>query len=109
MRSRKNSIVIKREIESATSGIFRRALPFLGAILLVTMLCATINYQAIKEYRREEAINRELNTRIENATSENLALQEEIYYLQTDVDTIEREAKKFGLEYPKEKFSKPTK
>lgn len=109
MRSRTNSIVIKKETERASPGLFRRSLPYVGAILLVTLLCVTINYQAISEYRREEAINRDLNARIENATSENLSLQEEIHYLKTDVETIEREARKLGLENPKEKVLKPTK
>lgn len=109
MRSRTNSIVIKREIERASPGLFRRSIPYLGVILMVALLCVTINYQAISEYRREEAINRDLNARIDNATSENLSLQEEIHYLKTDAETIEREARKFGLENLKEKVLTPTK
>lgn len=109
MRSRTQSIVIKRELERAAPGIFRRLFPFTGAILLVSLVCITINYRALSEFRREEATNQDLNTLVENATAENLALQEEIHYLKTDIDTIEREARKFGLERPKEEVPRPTK
>ena len=41
--------------------------------------------------------NEKLSTEIENITTDNLNLQEEIYYLQNDSDVIEREARKFGM------------
>lgn len=37
-------------------------------------------------------------------TDENLGLQEEIYYLKNDPDTIEREAKRYGLVRPQKKL-----
>ena len=57
----------------------------------------TINFRAFSELSREIDENESLNSQIENTTSENLGLQEEIYYLQNDSKTIEREAKKFGF------------
>jgi cell division protein FtsB len=51
-----------------------------------------------------------LNSRIENITTENLNLQEEIYYLQNDSNVIEREARKFGFkrQEKEKKVSVPT-
>lgn len=61
------------------------------------MLCLTINFRAYTELSREAQQNNDLNTQIETLTSENLNLQEEIYYLQNDSKVIEREARKFGF------------
>ena len=54
--------------------------------------------------------NENLQTQIENITSENLNLQEEIYYLQNDSSVIEREARKFGFKRKEKekKVSVPT-
>lgn len=57
----------------------------------------TINFRAFTELSREIDENQNLNSQIETVTSDNLNLQEEIYYLQNDSKTIEREAKKFGF------------
>ncbi len=61
------------------------------------MLCLTINFRAYTDLSRETRQNEDLNTQIETLTSENLNLQEEIYYLQNDSKVIEREARKFGF------------
>lgn len=81
-------------------------LPYLTAISLILMLCLTINYRAYSELAKETREYEELNKKIQNATSENLSMQEEIHYLKTDPTTIEREARKYGLSRKKEKVSR---
>ena len=49
---------------------------------------------------KESAENELLEQRIESVTSNNLSLQEQIHYLKNDPDTVEREARKFGLRRP---------
>jgi cell division protein FtsB len=85
----------------------RHWLAFGGAILLSVMLCLTVNFRALSVMNQEMKENSALETQIQAVTSENLALQEEIHYLKNDPDTIEREAKKFGLSRPKNKVSVP--
>ena len=68
--------------------------------LFVTVLCLTINFRAFTELSHEVDQNESLNAEIESVTTENLDLQEEIYYLQNDSSVIEREAKKFGFKRP---------
>ena len=65
--------------------------------VFAAVLCLTVNFRAYTELSREVDQNQELNAQIENVTSENLNLQEEIYYLQNDSNVIEREARKFGM------------
>jgi cell division protein FtsB len=69
-----------------------------AAIASVTlMLCLTINYRAYTEMSREIDEHRSLSTQIDNLTSENLALQEDIHNLKSDSQSIEREARRMGL------------
>lgn len=82
---RKSSIAIPRWASYGATALF------------VTVLCLTINFRAFTELSREVDQHESLNAEIENVTSENLNLQEEIYYLQNDSDVIEREARKFGF------------
>jgi len=77
-------------------------LPVLTALLLTGMLALTVNYRAYSELTKERKEFDELNDRVQQATTENLSLQEEIFYLKTDPKTIEREADKYGLARPKE-------
>ena len=65
--------------------------------ILAAVLCLTVNFRAYTELSREIDHNESLNSEIESVTTENLNLQEEIYYLQNDTDVIEREARKFGM------------
>jgi cell division protein FtsB len=51
--------------------------------------------------------NESLNQEIEKLTSENINLQEEIYYLQNDSSVIEREARKFGFQRQEKKVPVP--
>ena len=59
--------------------------------------------ELIGEIRQNESLNSE----IEKVTSENLDLQEEIYYLQNDSSVIEREARKFGFQRKEKKVPVP--
>lgn len=74
-----------------------RWVPYGTTALFALVLCLTINFRAFSELTREIEQNESLQTQIENITSENLNLQEEIYYLQNDSNVIEREARKFGF------------
>jgi cell division protein FtsB len=74
-----------------------RWIPYLATVSLALVLCLTINFRAFTELTREVEQNESLNKQIESITTENLNLQEEIYYLQNDSAVIEREAKKFGF------------
>ena len=65
--------------------------------IFVIVLGMTINFRAYTELSREIEENEQLNSQVDEITSENLGLQEEIYYLQNDSETIKREAKKFGF------------
>jgi len=69
------------------------------------MITLTINYRAYTVLQHEEKQNSELNQQVQQMTSENLNLQEEIYYLKNDSATIGREAKKYGLVRPQGKNS----
>jgi len=68
----------------------------------------TINLRSFTELNHEADQNESLNQEIEKLTSENLNLQEEIYYLQNDSSVIQREAKKFGFQPKEKKVSVPT-
>ena len=83
-------------------------IPYGATVLLALVLCLTINFRAFTELNHEAEQNDSLNQEIEKLTSENLNLQEEIYYLQNDSSVIEREAKKFGFQRKEKKVSVPT-
>ncbi len=80
--------------------------PIAAAVTVVLMLVLTVNYRAYSEFRRETQTFEELNNKIQLATTENLSMQEEIYYLRSDPKTIEREARKYGLARREEKSSR---
>ena len=81
-------------------------IPIAAAVTLVLMLVLTVNYRAFSELRRETQTFEDLNSKVQQATTENLSMQEEIYYLKSDPQTIEREARKYGLARPKEQVSR---
>ena len=81
-------------------------IPIAAAVTLVLMLVLSVNYRAFSELRRETQTFEELNSKVQQATTENLSMQEEIYYLKSDPQTIEREARKYGLARPKEQVSR---
>ena len=84
-----------------------RWIPYGLTALFALVLCFTINFRAFTELNREVEQNEALSQEIEKITSENLNLQEEIYYLQNDSSVIEREAKKFGFQRKEKKVSVP--
>lgn len=57
----------------------------------------TVTFRAFSVMTQEVKQNTTLETHIQSRIDENLALQEEIHYLKNDSNTIEREARKFGL------------
>ena len=75
--------------------------------MFAIVLCLTINFRAFTELSNEVGQNESLNLEIEKVTSENLDLQEEIYYLQHDSSVIQREARKFGFQRKEKKVSVP--
>ena len=78
-------------------------LPVLTAFMLTGMLVLTINYRAYSELTSEKREFQELNDRVQQATTENLSLQEDIFYLKTDPRTIERDARKYSPAPPQKK------
>ncbi len=84
-----------------------RWLPYGTTALFALILCLTINFRAFTELNQEVEQNDSLNQEIEKLTSENLNLQEEIYYLHNDSSVIQREAKKFGFQRKEKKVSVP--
>ena len=83
-----------------------RWLPIAASVTLVVMITATVNFRAYSSLSKEEQQHEELNQKVQQMTEENLGIQEEIYYLKNDPETIEREAKKYGLVRPDKKISR---
>ncbi len=83
-----------------------RWVPVAASLTLVLTITATINLRAFRELQTEQQQHQELNQRVQQMTDENLGLQEEIYYLKNDPDTIEREAKRYGLVRPQKKLQR---
>ena len=83
-------------------------IPYGATALFALVLCLTVNLRSFTELNSEAEQHESLNQEIEKLTSENLNLQEEIYYLQNDSGVIEREAKKFGFQRKEKKVSVPT-
>lgn len=75
---------------------------------MTLMLCMAINLRAYSIMSSEAQQNERLSTEIEQLTSENLAIQEEIHNLKTDATAIEREARKIGLSRANEKILVPS-
>jgi len=82
-------------------------IPYGATALFALVLCLTVNLRSFTELNHEAAQNESLNQEIEKLTTENINLQEEIYYLQNDSSVIEREAKKFGFQRKEKKVSVP--
>lgn len=80
---------------------------FTVIVSITFMMCLAINFRAFSDLRGETAEYRQLNTEIENLTTGNLLLEEEIRNLKTDARTIEREARKIGMTRPNEKILVP--
>jgi hypothetical protein len=63
--------------------------------MLTGMLVLTINYRAYSELTSEKNEFQDLNEKVQEATTENLSLQEEIFYLKTDPKAVEPETRKY--------------
>ena len=86
--------------------IMPRWIPVAASLTLVLTITATVNVRSFMDLRNEETQNQELNNQVQQMNEENLGLQEEIFYLKNDSDTIEREAKKYGLVRPPKQVSR---
>ena len=84
--------------------ILPRWVPIAASLTLVLSITATVNVRSWIDLANEQQHHEELNQRVQEMNEENLGLQEEIYYLKNDTDTIEREAKKYGLVRPQSKL-----
>lgn len=74
---------------------------------MTSMIALAINFRAYSTMSKEAGQHDVLNTQIENLTTENLALQDEIHNIKSDSRTIEREARKIGLSRSEEKVPLP--
>ena len=99
----------KKTTNKVPTWLQKKWVPFAAAGTLTILICLTVNFRAFTQYSRESAENETLNNQVQTLTTDNLALQEEIHSLKSDPQTLEREAKKFGFERPKEKIPVPTK
>ena len=77
-------------------------------ILLSSLLVLTLNYRAWTNAQHEYQVGQQLNAEIDQLTTENYSLQDEIHRLQTDPKTIEREARKLNMGRVNEKVFVPT-
>jgi hypothetical protein len=97
----------RHAVRNVRGPVLPRWIRYGATALFALVLCLTINFRAFTELSSEVEQNESLNAEIEKVTSENLNLQEEIYYLQNDSSVIEREAKKFGFQRKEKKVSVP--
>lgn len=84
--------------------IVPRWVPVAASLTLVLSITATVNVRSYIDLANEQKSHEELNQQVQQMNEENLGLQEEIFYLKNDTDTIEREAKKYGLVRPQNKL-----
>lgn len=78
------------------------------SIMLSSLIVITLNFRAWTNAQHEYQLNQQLNTEIEQLTTQNSSMQEEIKRLQTDPKTIEREARKLGMGRPNDQVFVPT-
>lgn len=76
-------------------------------VALTFLVCLTINLRTYSELSTEIGQSQKLATEVDQLSSENLALQEEIHGLKTDSTIIEREARKLGMGRANEKVLVP--
>jgi cell division protein FtsB len=95
-RSRVRTQAVKREKANSWLG-------FAIVVALSSMICLTINLRAYSELSAEINQHQILNAEVNQLTTENSALQEEIQQIKTDSAMIEREARRLGMSRPNEK------
>ena len=105
---RKRPAVERQQFKMPEALSFRvpRWMPVAASVTLVVMITATVNFKAYSSLSNEENEHQELNRKVQQFTEDNLGIQEEIYYLKNDPETIEREAKKYGFVRKDKKFSR---
>ncbi|HEX8251227.1 MAG TPA: septum formation initiator family protein [Pyrinomonadaceae bacterium] len=82
-------------------------LGFAVVVALSSMICLTVNLRAYSELSAEINQHQILNTEVNQLTTENSALQDEIQQIKTDKTMIEREARRLGMSRPNEKVLVP--
>ena len=100
-RSRRDEVA---RVSKPKRQILPRWVPIAASLTLVLSITATVNVRSWIDLANEQQTHQELNQQVQQMNEENLGLQEEIYYLKNDTDTIEREAKKYGLVRPQSKL-----
>jgi len=105
MRARRNRRNDLARVSKLKRRVMPRWVPVAASLTLVLTITATVNVRSYVDLANEQAQHEDLNRRIQQMNEENLGLQEEIYYLKNDTDTIEREAKKYGLVRPQNKLN----
>lgn len=103
-RLRPRRVSVHEETRKRVTLTLPRWVPIAASLTLVLSITATVNVRSWIDLANEQKDNEELNQRVQQMNDENLGLQEEIYYLKNDTDTIEREAKKYGLVRPQSKL-----
>jgi len=99
-RARSRTQTVKREKANSWLG-------FAVVVALSSMICLTINLRAYSELSAEINQHQVLNAEVNQLTTENSALQEEIQQIKTDSAMIEREARRLGMSRPNEKVLVP--
>ena len=69
----------------------------ISALGFAIMLSASLNYKSYMQLQSEKNETKLLEEQVREKVDQNLELQEEILYLKTDKETIEREARRYGL------------
>jgi cell division protein FtsB len=104
MRARRTRRDDVARVSKPKRRIMPRWVPVAASLTLVLSITATVNVRSYIDLANEQRSHEELNQQVQQMNEENLGLQEEIYYLKNDTDTIEREAKKYGLVRPQNKL-----
>ena len=99
-RARSRTQSVKREKANSWLG-------FAVVVAFSSMICLTINLRAYSELSAEINQHQILNTEVNQLTTENSALQDEIQQIKTDKTMIEREARRLGMSRPNEKVLVP--
>jgi cell division protein FtsB len=99
-RARSRTQTVKREKANSWLG-------FAIVVAFSSMICLTINLRAYSELSAEINQHQILNTEVNQLTTENSALQDEIQQIKTDKAMIEREARRLGMSRPNEKVLVP--
>jgi cell division protein FtsB len=99
-RARSRTQFVKREKANSWLG-------FAIVVALSSMICLTVNLRAYSELSAEIDQHHVLNAEVNQLTTENSALQDEIQQIKTDKAMIEREARRLGMSRPNEKVLVP--